>query len=428
MSNPLKGFYHEADDRVYDALCRRKRIIDDIVGYMTNFKANGVSLLQKLNTVIQEVRQIPVQNYTPTAVFILKWIMKHVGLADNISEFYNSSIEEIIQLFSKLSSDIDKKMNDMNYDLAVEEKDYNTVFDQYMKSNDNYFSVHKSLSDIQEKIDKFEADNNTSKVKKLEPDFDKMQKQLLDSEKKSYENWNNFVNSKIQVAAEEEHYMVKWEQFDREVYQIVQELLQKYSEKVLKISNDLREMSQISLNTELEQLRDQCVNIPEDENMKNFNYEPSFTKLKKKYYFDDSLPKFDFNIFQFLKPEEVFSFDLDTRTSFLMAKQNYTTKNLDEVEVKREDILKVISISDNAFTVRNERTGEIGLISNQYVKQLDSSIKIVRKVRRVYENNKKFDPRYVLVMSDPDPDSHLVKCMDADGTITYLADNVFYPE
>ena len=425
MSVSIKGPYHDTDDRVFDAITRKIIIINEIINYMTVFKSNGTDLLQKLNTIIQEIHQIQPQSLTPSAVSILKWIIKHVGLAENISSFYNDSINELIQLFTNLSSDTNKKFQEMEADLSKEEKKYNTVFDEFETSSKAHVSIHETLCGIQAKIEKFTNENNTSKADKFKADFEKTQKEYLAAEKKSFEKQNAFFYSKLQMAAEEEHFIVKWEQLDREIYQIIQDLLQKYSEKVKQISEEMHELSQESHNSSLKELRDECINTPSNESMDNFNYEDSFKKLKKKYTYDETLPKIDFNIFKFLQPQEVFKDDLNC--SYLMVKQNYTTKNLDEIEMKKGNILKLISFNDDGtLTVRNEETGEIGSISNQYVKAVDEDFKIVRQIRKIHNDNDD-DPRYVLAMSEADPETHLIKCMDADGTVTWLNESMFDP-
>lgn len=424
-STSIKGSYREIEERIYESISRKMIIIDHIINYMTAFQTNGNNLLQKLNQIIQEIHQIPARSLTPTAVFILKWIIKHVGLVENISIFYNNSIGEIIQLFTKLSAEIDTKFQEMKDDLSKEEKNYNVAFDKFYASSEAHVAIHKTLSGIEEKIIQYQNDNNTSKVEKFEAEFDKTQKSYLAAEKKSFEEQNAFFSSKLKLAAEEEHFIVKWEQLDKEIYQTIDEILQNYSEKVKQLSKELQDLSQESHNSSLKDLHEECVKVPENDSMSNYNYEDSFKKLNKKYSYDETLPKFDFNIFKYLKPQEVFKDDLNC--SYLLVKQKYTTKNLDEVEMQKGDILKLITFNTgDTLTVRNEETGEIGVISNQYVQAIGDDIKIIRQIRKIHSDNND-DPRYVLAMSEADPETHLVKCMDADGSISMIDDNILGP-
>lgn len=424
MSVSIKVSYKNSDNQVCDASTKKIVIINEIISYLTIFKTNGNNLLQKLDLIIQEIRQIPRQSLTPTALSILEWILKHVGLVENLSNFFNNSINELIEQFTALSSTINTNFQKMKTDLDKEKKSFDSAVDDFSKTRQIQTTLREKLRDIEEKVEQLKKDNSP-KVGKQEAEFAKLEKEYINAEKNAFEKRTTAYNSKLQFAAEEEQFVVKWEELDSQTYQEIENILKNYSIKVQQISKELKDLSQESHKNTLKAIQDECIKTSENKEIDNFNYEDTFRKLNRKYGYDETLPKLEFNVFKFMSPQEVFKDEL--KGTYFIVKRKFKIKKLDEIEAIVGTILKMISSNeDGTKTVRNEENGEIGVISDKNIEPISEDIKIIRQIRKL-NNSTNDDPIYVLAMSEADPETHLVKCMDADGAITMLNDQMLDP-
>lgn len=296
-----------------------------------------------------------------------------------INEFNTDVYNEFIMKIEEIKNEYLNRIHSFEKETNQSKDSLKKAYDINNKAYQNYKIQSKQLEESYKSIKNEQLNNkNNEQTQKLITAFEETKKTYVNAHNEAIDKHNKYNLQREIFATEMEEAFLKFEEYDRELYEKICNLIQEIPPHISKHTKSKFDKFQIND----KYITCETPNDKFDDFLKQ-NQLDSISEENTEIHFQPNMIVFD--ITQFVSPKDLFKKELKGTPAIVLS--DYTAKKANEISVKKDchvTVLKKNGFSKQMKKIQIDESGLKGYVPSKILKE-DDDISTKKKVMKVLE-------------------------------------------